>query len=339
MNVRLALHRPLLAIALAALVPPVAVAQTPPPRADVRSPPAATGAAGTGGALARAIGGTSPNTAPEGRDADAELALEAAMLAGGERGARVAGRVIDGDFGPEVKGRALFVLSQIDPAAAEQAIEKILAGPHPVDLKRQAISLIGIGGRPESLQRLITLLPSLREPEVRGGVVDALLIAGRGDLLLDLARQAPDVEIRRRAIQALGAVGGVEDLATLYPALRDVEARRDVLQALGAAGAVPQLEAISRAETDPELRMEAIRALGISGGDAGRAGILAAFRSATTPEQRQTAIEALMISGATDELVALYREARDVDARRQIMRAISASDPDRALDLIDESLK
>lgn len=336
MHTRSALRRLPLALALGAFIPDPAHAAEPAAAAAAATQSAA---GARDGALARAIQGDAADTPTTGRNADAELALEAAMMAGGERGARVARRVIDGDFGSEVKGRALFVLSQIDPEAAEQAIERIVAGPLPIELKRQAISMIGIGGRPEALQRLIALLPTLAEPEVRGGVVDALLIAGRPDLLVEVARKAPDAELRNRAIQALGAVGGVEELAALYPTLREVEGRGAVLQALGVAGAVPQLEAIARSESDPGLRGEAIRALGISGGDAGRAGILAAFRSANTPEQRQTAIEALMISDATDELITLYRETRDVETRRQIVRAIAASDPDRALDLIDESLQ
>jgi hypothetical protein len=292
---------------------------------------------GADAAPAASAAGAAP--AGTARDADAELALEAVMLAGGERGVAVVRRVLDGDYGMEVKSRALFVLTQIDAAAAEKAIEGIVSGAHPVELKRQAISMIGMGGRPGSLERLVALLPTLKEPEVREGVVEALLIAGRADLLLDVARSAPDAGLRSRAVQALGAISAVEQLAALYPTLPDVDARREVLQALGVAGAVPQLQRIAETEADPELRAHAVRALGISGGDAGRAGILSAFRAATSPELRQSAIEALMVSGATDELVTLYREAREVETRRQILRAITASDPDRALDLIDESLK
>jgi HEAT repeat protein len=273
------------------------------------------------------------------READALMALDALLSGGNEKAVPLLQRVLAGEHSDRVKGRAIFVLTQIDASAAEKALDAVITGDASPKLKSEAIRMIAAGGRPESLDRLLPLYRSSTDAAVRRGVLDAFLIGDRADLMLQVAQVDGDPRSRRDAIQKLGAMGRVEELARLYPSLADPKERRSVMQALGVAGAHARLIELARGETDVRVRAEAIRAIGIAGDKEAPAALLE-FYAADQPEDiRKAVIDALMIAGDTAKLVQLYRAETDPDLRRTLLQRIMSSDPDAALDLIDKALQ
>jgi HEAT repeat protein len=273
------------------------------------------------------------------READALMALDALLSGGNEKAVPLLQRVLTGDHSDRVKGRAIFVLTQIDANAAEAALDAVLTGDASPKLKSEAIRMIAAGGRPESLDRLLPLYRSSADAAVRRGVLDAFLIGDRADLMLQVAQGDGDARSRRDAIQKLGAMGRDEELARLYVNLTDPKERRSVMQALGVAGAHGRLIELARGEKDVRVRAEAIRAIGIAGGKDAPAALLDFYAPDQPDDVRKAVIDALMIAGDTMKLVQLYRAETDPDLRRTLLQRITSSDPDAALDLIDKALQ
>lgn len=277
--------------------------------------------------------------ANDGREADALMALDALLAGGDAKAVPILQRVLAGEHGHRVKGRAIFVLTQIDPVAAETAIQALLAGDAPARLKAEAIRMVAVGGRAESLDRLLPIYRDADDATIKRSVLEAFLIGDRGDLMLQVIEAESDARRRRDAIQKLGAMGKGDDLLGLYTRFPDARDRRAVLQALGVADASAALIDIARRESDLQLRASAIRAIGI-GGDKEAVATLAEFYEASgETEIREAAIEALMIAGATETMVRLYRKETDPELKRRLLTRISAGDSDAALELIDQALQ
>jgi HEAT repeat protein len=273
------------------------------------------------------------------REQDALMALDALLAGGNQKAVPLLQRVLAGDHTDRVKGRAMFVLSQIDPDAAATAVDAILRGNGSSRLKGEAIRMVAAGGSPKSLDRLVPLYRQSGDKAVRRGILDAFLIGDRGDLLLQVIDAEPDARNRREAIEKLGAMGQVKELEKLYATRTDPQDRRAVLQSLGIAGAGDSLVQVARVEKDPAVRAEAIRAIGIVGGKKTAAAVLDFYRPGEPEEVREAVIQALMMTGATKEMVQLYHKETDPKLRRDILTQITASDPDAALELIDAALQ
>ena len=284
-------------------------------------------------------GGDKPRRERDPREEDALMALDALLAGGNQKAVPMLQRVMAGDHTDRVKSRALFVLTQIDQNAANDALDVIIRGNGSARLKAEAIRMIAAGGSSESLDRLVPMYRGTQDEGVKRGVLDAFLIGGRGDLVLKVLETETDASERRRIIEKLGPMGEVKELTRLYGTLTDKREKRAALQGLGVAGSSESLLQVARSEKDPELRAEAIRAVGISGGK-GIGDILVSFYAPNEPEEvREAVVQALMMTGATAKMVELYRRETDPDLRRQLLTQITASDPDAALELIDQALQ
>lgn len=272
-------------------------------------------------------------------DAEALMAIDALLTSGNRKAVPLLQRVLAGDYSGKVKERALFVLTQIDPAAADQAFAAILAGDAPDRLKQEAIRSIAVGGSKASHERLLQVYRAGGNPKLRRAVLDAWLISGRGDLVAEAARNETDPAMRRHAINTLGAMGDVAAIRSLLPALADDRSQQAAMQALGIAGAADALVEIARDARAPmKMRTEAVEALGIVGKRTGPQ--VVDFYKAGQPEAlRKAAIRALMMHGDGARLIEIYRVEQDPKMKRELLQAIAVSDSDGALDLIDEVLK
>lgn len=271
------------------------------------------------------------------READALMALDALMVSNSNKALPTLERVLASDHSDKVKIRALFVLSQIDPAAAGRALDVILAGNASSRLKREAVQQIAIGGDAASLEKLVGLYPR-SEPEVRRAILHAYMIAGRSDLLGQVARTETEPRNQRQAIQLLGAHGDKESLRALYRELSDERSRKEALQALGVAGDSEGIGQILKEARDAGVQKAALQALAISGGKRAREAIHTAWRQAADDGVRSAAVQALLVAGDGEGLLMLYREATDQQDKRELLQALSITDSDRALELIDEQL-
>lgn len=271
------------------------------------------------------------------READALMALDALMMGGNAKAVPTLQRVLSSDHSDRVKTRALFVLTQIDERAAHAALDSILSSNSSLRLKREAVQQIAIGGNAESLEKLVALYPKT-EASLRHAILNAYMLADRGDLLGQVARSETDPELQMQAIQLLGAQGEKAALRSLLDTVRDPQVRQAAIEAMGISGDAVGLGELMQSSTDPETQKAALHALAISGAEGAREAIVATYRQTTAEDVREAAIQALMIADDGEGLLALYREATTRKQKQAVLQALTVADPDRALQLVDEQL-
>lgn len=277
--------------------------------------------------------------AAEDREDQALMAIDALLATGNPKAVPLLERVLAGQHTDKVKGRAIFVLSQIAPERADAALTSILQGSASMKLKREAIQMIGAGGRRESLDKLLPIFRNSQEEALRRAVLDAWLAGGRGDLVRDAAMTERDPKIQVRAIQTLGAMGDYQAIRALIPKLTEERAQRAAVQSLGVAGDADGLIELAKSSTSESVRIEAVQSLGIV--DRGKAGpaIVSFYSSNPSPKIRRAAINALVANGDGQRLVELYRKETDPKLKRELLNAITATSGDDALEIIDEMLQ
>ena len=226
-------------------------------------------------------------------DSERIMALDALMLSAPERAAPILLGVLDGKHSERIKTRALFVLVQIAPAAAGEAIQTL-----------------ALAGDSSAGQRLAAYYRTEQDPVLKRAVIDAGLVGGRTDLVLEVARSESDAELQSHAIRVLGAMGQAARVAELLPQLTDIDAQRSAVDALAIAGEVATLAGVVRGDGTLPLRLHAVRALSIAGSDA-----------------------------RVPTLIALYQEQPQPEIRRALLHALSASGDEAALKAIGETLR
>ena len=286
-------------------------------------------------------GSRAPETnAARAKEQEALMAIDALLTSGNKKAVPLLQRVLAGDYSNKVKERALFVLTQVDPTAADAAFMQILQGNAPSRLKEEAIRSIAVGGSRVSQDRLLEIYRTSPDPKLRRSVIEAWMISGRGDLVRDAAKSEKDPDVRRRAIETLGVMGDVEAIRALLPTLTDERSQRAAMQAFGIAGAAEALGEVAKNPTFPlEMRVKAVESLGMVG--KGKAGpLVMEFYSPDQPKKlRKAAIQALMMHGDAKRLTEIYRRETDPDMKKDVLQAIAVTDSDGMLDLIDEVLK
>jgi HEAT repeat protein len=269
---------------------------------------------------------------------DALAAIDALLATDNPKAVALLQRVLDGKRSDKVKIRALFVMIQLDQAAGEKALDGVLKGAGSSHLKREAVKMLAVGGDASSLDRLETMYRQSPDSGIRSAVLEAWMIGDRPDLLARVAANEPDATLRHQAINLVGATGDGAALEKLYAQLKDVDDKAVVLRAFGVAGDDARLARIARSERDPELLRAALEGLGMSGGKESIAAIVEIYRASADAGVRRGAINGLIIAGDGAAIATLYRGETDRDLKRELMRALSVTDGDEALELIDRQL-
>jgi HEAT repeat protein len=238
-------------------------------------------------------------------EADRIMALDALMVSSPEKAIPILSRVLAGEHGDQIKKRALFIMVQLSPTAAADEIEKILEGKGSAVLKREAIQTLALAGDRHAVERLSAYYLREQDPTMKRTVIDAALVGGRADLVLQLARRETDPELQSHAIRVLGAMGQSAKVAELLPTLTDRDAQRSAVDALAIAGDVGSLtELVANAKTTA-VRIHAVRALSMVPPDRGVPALIELYRQPQPPEVRRALLHALSASGDNAALDAI----------------------------------
>lgn len=131
-------------------------------------------------------------------------------------------------------------------------------------LRAQAVRLLGVMRATAELEKLYQTEISL---DIKRAIVEAYMVGGDADRLVQVAKAERDDALRLRAIEMLGAMGRGKNpalLAGLYSAEGQTkDAKRAVINALYVAGDAKLLVDIARQETDPVLRKAAVERLSL----------------------------------------------------------------------------
>lgn len=260
-------------------------------------------------------------------------ALEALISAPPERALPLVNKVLNSNSSNEVKERALFVLSQIDLPEAQSALLEV-ARTGDVELRGEAVRMIGIGGDPEAMAGLSELYSSGDE-DVRDAVLEAYVIADDKDAVFQLAANASDAEEFEAAVQLLGAMGAQEELRQL----RESGSFSEILiEAFAISGDADTLRELALDDSDPAVQTRAIEALGLVGGGDVNATLMEIYRSTDSADVRESALEGLLISGHDEGVLELYKASDNIEEKRALLEVLTVMGSDLVLDVIDAAL-
>ncbi len=260
--------------------------------------------------------------------------LEALISAPPERAMPIVKKVLAGDGSDELKERALFVLSQIDEAEAQQMIAD-LAKNASGELRLEAIRMIGIGGNDAAIAGLRDIY-SAGDKDVREAVLEAYLIAGDVQSVYEIATNTTDPDEFDDAVQMLGAMGALDELRQLRAKAGMSEA---LIEAYAMAGDAESLRELALDSSDPEMQADAVLALGIVGGDEVNAMLVSIFTSSDSEDVREAALEGMLISGHTEGVLELYRQSDDPEEKQQLLEMLVVMDSEAVWDIIDAALE
>lgn len=291
-------------------------------------------------AVAASKAGTTKPVTTAGDDEDiAEIAVEGLLNAPPERALPLLKKVLQSQHSDKVKKRALFVLSQLDQDAALDAVVDVAKTSSDASLREEAIRMLGVSGEDRAIGRLNELYASSKDAAEKRAIIQAWLVANRKDLILAAARNETDTSVRHEAIQALGALEASSELQQLFDNTHDAANQRQIIQALGVAGNVQALTAIADGQQSEQIRIEAIHALGVAGNEGGSAALAKLYAKATTPALRDAVLQGMSVAGDSDAMLQLYRQAKTKEEKQALLRAITTTDSDAALNLIESELK
>jgi HEAT repeat protein len=259
-------------------------------------------------------------------------ALEALITAPSDRALPLVTKVLNSDNSNEVKSRALFILSQIDePEALQQLLDVARVGD--AELSQEAVRMIGINGDADAIAGL-TGMYSSGDEELREAILEAYLIAGETQAVVNIAANAQDADEFEAAVEMLAVMGAQEELR----ALRSNGAFPEVMiEAFAISGDFESLRELALDGSDVERQAHAIEALGIVGGDEVDRTLMDIYRNSSSEDIRESALEGMLISGYDAGVLELYRASSDVEEKRELLEMLAIMDSDLVFDVIDEA--
>lgn len=268
------------------------------------------------------------------------LALNSLMQQDQSRALPIIQQILTGDSSEKLKDRAMFVLAQDSSPQAQQVLLQIAQGQKNPALQRKAIQMIAISGGKPSVGKLGGIYRQSNDEQVKKAILQAYLITGSPDPLVDAASHESNPELTRSAVQNLGAMGAVPQLLDLYRKTSSDETKSAIINALIAAGpkGAEALSTIATSESNPELRARAIRNTGIAGGMAAAPSLVAAYKKNSDPETKKAVIQALFLAGDSHDLVELARAENDPKLKQEIVQQLSLMQSKEATDYMIEIL-
>ena len=261
-------------------------------------------------------------------------ALEALISAPPERALPLVTKVLQGNHSDEVKGSALFILSQIETPEA-QALLLDTATQSSGDLQIEAIQMAGIGGNPETLAALKEIYANGNN-EIREAVVEAYLIAGDSQAIYEIALVAESEDDFENSVEMLAAMGAMEELRSLLDSRGPSEG---LVVAYIIADDFETLNSMAMDGSNPDVQIQAIEGLGIVGGEQANAVLLEIYRGASNNDVKEAAMDGMLIADYDEGLLALYRESEDSAEKRELLEYLTMMDSDEVWALIDEALE
>ena len=266
------------------------------------------------------------------------LALQSLLNTDPNKAIPLLEKIVQGNYSPKLKDKALFVLSQSGSDKAQQIMLALARSNNQPDLQRRAIRYMGMNGNTRNHAVLKEIYNSSTDMAVKKSVFQAWLMAGDKDDVLAVARTEKNPELRREAIRYLGMLGGQNELRQLYKESTDPQAKENLLQAMGMAGDVQGLTEAATSEKDPHIRLRAIRNLGLFGGEQASGTLVTIYNSNSDLETKKEVANALLLHGAGKELVALARKETNPQMKRELIQKMSLMNSPEISDYMMEIL-
>lgn len=274
--------------------------------------------------LAAELGGARSGTWNRGPSNDEATKLQALLYLmrddPAKAGERLA-RFLEGDHSDEAKRQALFLLLQSDTPGTLEIAERLATGDASRAVREAAIEMISVLGSERAAASLETIYRGSGEPWAKKRVIQALMVAGRGERLAQLAREETDSALRAEAAQMLAVLGRTDALADIVRGESDPEVRARMTEGFLISGDVASLRALAASDPDERVRRSAIRMLGAMGAaDA----LKELYAKEPSDRVRGALIESLMVSGRAEDVLEIARTDRSVALRGRAAEQLGA---------------
>jgi len=282
--------------------------------------------------------GQSVNPASESDEDMKLLAIQSLGNNPSEESVPILQKVLQGTGSPRLKGRALFVLAQMNSAKARDVLVAIAKGGSNPDLQMKAVQYLGVHGGRENRAALADIYASSTDVDLKKRILNAFMVSGDKDRVLAAAQSEPNGELRASAVQQLGVMGASEELWTLYQKESSVDVKKQIIRALFVGGNVTRLTEIAKSDTNQELRLLAVRNLGVMGSKRTGDTLVEIYASDKDPEVKRAVINGLFVSNNAEQLVTLARKEQDLTLKKDMVSKLSNMHSKAATDFLLEIL-
>jgi tetratricopeptide (TPR) repeat protein len=272
-------------------------------------------------------------------ESDEELKLYAInSLQNSDEAIPVLQKLLHGTSSPRVKSRALFVLAQSSSPAAREVLIGIAKGGSNPDLQMKAVQYLGVHGGKENRAALADVYASSSDVDLKKRILNAFMIAGDKERLLQAAQSEQNMELRAAAVQQLGVMGASDELWALYQKESSVDVKKSIIRAMFVGGNVTRLTDIAKTDTNPELRLLAVRNLGVMGSKRSADTLAEIYAADKDPDVKKAVINGLFVGGNAEQLVALARKEQDPAMKKEMVAKLSNMRSKAATDYLLEIL-
>jgi tetratricopeptide (TPR) repeat protein len=189
------------------------------------------------------------------------MAINGLMNADPDRAVPLLEGLLKGSAPPNVKDRAMFVLTQSRAPRAQQVIVDFAKGSSNPDLQIRAIRYLGMAGA-QNADQLTSIYSATSDAEVKSAILRALLSEGASAKLLDLAKSEKDPKMRVEAIRYFYSGGAqLGTLTSLYASETDPEVKKEIVRGLMSRGDAKDLVDLARKENDPTMKRTIVQYL------------------------------------------------------------------------------
>jgi HEAT repeat protein len=266
-------------------------------------------------------------------------ALNSLLQIESERALPILETFLAGDHSLDLKEKALFVLSQSSAPRAREILVEIAKGERHGELSMAAIQYLGISSGEDTGDLLQQIYEGNPGHEVREQVLEAMMIGGYRDGVLQAARSESDAGLRGTAVELLGVMGATQELRELYAAERSAEVKESILEGMMIAGDSQTLLQLARTEEDPELRSTAIEGLGLIDPEKSAKALRELWETETDRDVKESILEAFFIQNNAEALIEIVREESDRELRKSALEYLSLTGSEEATDFLLEALE
>jgi len=182
------------------------------------------------------------------------MAINAVMNADPERAIPLLDGLLKGPSSPQIKDRAMFVLTQNKSPQARAVLVQFAKGAGNPDLQERAVRYIGMTGTPESRQELAGIYAATNNVNVKKAILRSLNGPPASDTLFEIAKNEKNPELRRAALRQFAFTGSAAQAAQLYASEQSPENKEEIINGLFAHGDAKALVELARKEADPERK-------------------------------------------------------------------------------------
>lgn len=250
------------------------------------------------------------------------LALQSLMNGNPDKAVPMLDKIINGNYSPKLKDKALFVLSQSGSDKAQQILLSLAKANNDPDLQKRAIRYMGMGGsRNNGVLREI--YKGTTDVSVKKAVFQGWLMSADKEDVLAVARTEQSPELRKDAIRYLGMMGGRNELREMYKNSPDAGTREAVVQGMLMSGDSQGLVEIVNTEKDPQVLDKAINTLGMVGGEDSVSALTNIYNSHNDIATRKRVINAMFLRGAAHQMVAMARKETNPELKKAWIQKLS----------------